>query len=162
MALTPLPPTGQGGFGVSKFFAAPAYQTGSSMRSVPDVVVDADPAQGLLICQADDGGCPSPLRFGGTSMAAPEWAAFAAELNAMLGTNLANANLFLYPLAGTDAFHSPASMGSDFAHVGLGSPNFLQLRLALSGESLGTVSASGSTAVRGRPQSGWHSSGPMA
>ena len=145
------PPTGQGGFGVSKFFAAPAYQTGSSMRSVPDVVVDADPAQGLLICQADDGGCPSPLRFGGTSMAAPEWAAFAAELNAMLGTNLANANLFLYPLAGTDAFHSPASMGSDFAHVGLGSPNFLQLRLALSGESLGTVSASGSTAVAAGP-----------
>jgi hypothetical protein len=142
------PPTGQGGFGVSKFFAAPAYQTGlAAMRSVPDVVVDADPAQGLLICQADDGGCPSPLRFGGTSMAAPEWAAFAAELNAMLGTNLANANLLLYPLAGTDAFHSPASMSSDFAHVGLGSPDFLQLRLALSGETLGSVSATGSTAV---------------
>ena len=117
------------------------------MRSVPDVAVDADPAQGLLICQADDGGCPSGLRFGGTSMAAPEWAAFAAELNAMLGTNLANANIFLYPLAGTDAFHSPASMGTDFAHVGLGSPDFLQLRLALSGETLGAVSATGSTAV---------------
>ena len=142
------PPTGQGGFGVSKFFTAPAYQTGlSAMRSVPDVAVDADPAQGLLICQADDGGCPSGLRFGGTSMAAPEWAAFAAELNAMLGTNLANANIFLYPLAGTDAFHSPASMGTDFAHVGLGSPDFLQLRLALSGETLGAVSTTGSTAV---------------
>ena len=71
---THTPPTGQGGFGVSKFFSAPAYQSGfsgSGMRSVPDVVVDADPAQGLQICQADNGGCLSGRRFGGTSMAVP-------------------------------------------------------------------------------------------
>jgi subtilase family serine protease len=68
-----VPPTGQGGFGVSEFFTRPSYQnglTGSAMRSVPDVVVDADPQQGLLLCQADAGGCPSGPRYGGTSMAA--------------------------------------------------------------------------------------------
>ena len=101
------------------------------MRSVPDVVINADPAQGLQICQADSGGCLSGRRFGGTSMAAPEWAAYAAALNAMLGANLGNANLRLYPLANTNAFHSAASLGSDFAHVGLGSPDFPQFgRLA--------------------------------
>jgi hypothetical protein len=143
------PPTGQGGYGVSKFFPAPAYQSGvsgSTMRSVPDVVIDADPAQGLQICQADLGGCLSGRRFGGTSMAAPEWAAYAAALNAMLGANLGNANLHLYPLANTNAFHSATSLGSDFAHVGLGSPDFLQLRLALTGLSPGAASPSLSVA----------------
>ncbi|MGD0671513.1 MAG: Ig-like domain-containing protein [Candidatus Binatus sp.] len=144
------PPTGQGGFGVSTFFAAPSYQSGlsgSTMRSIPDVVVDADPAIGLQICQADTGGCLSGRRFGGTSMAAPEWAAYAAALNAMLGSNLGNANVALYPLAGTNAFHSAASMGSDFAHVGLGSPDLPQLRLGLTGLSPGAASPSLSTAA---------------
>ena len=81
------------------------------MRSVPDVVINADPAQGLQICQADSGGCLSGRRFGGTSMAAPEWAAYAAALNAMLGANLGNANLHFYPLANTNAFHSAGIVG---------------------------------------------------
>jgi hypothetical protein len=146
------PPTGQGGYGVSKFFAAPAYQSGlsgSTMRSIPDVAIDADPVQGLQICQADLGGCLSGRRFGGTSMAAPEWAAYAAALNAMLGSNLGNANLHLYPLANTNAFHSAVSLGSDFAHVGLGSPDFPQLRLALTGLSPGAASPSLSVAFAG-------------
>jgi hypothetical protein len=148
--VTHTPPTGQGGYGISKFFPAPAYQTGlssSTMRSIPDVVIDADPEQGLQICQADSGGCLSGRRFGGTSMAAPEWAAYAAALNAMLGSNLGNANLHLYPLANTSAFHSASSLGSDFAHVGLGSPDFPQLRLALTGLSPGAASPSLSVAV---------------
>ena len=29
------------------------------MRSVPDVVVNADPQLGLVICQANAGGCPT-------------------------------------------------------------------------------------------------------
>ena len=48
-------PTGQGGFGVSTFFARPTYQDGISpelMRSVPDVALSADPAGGISICQA--------------------------------------------------------------------------------------------------------------
>ena len=149
------PPTGQGGYGMSKFFAAPAYQSGlsgSSMRSIPDVSIDADPVQGLQICQADLGGCLSGRRFGGTSMAAPEWAAYAAALNAMLGANLGNANLRLYPLANTNAFHSAASLGSDFAHVGLGSPDFLQLRLGLTGFIAGRGQPESLGSIRGRIQ----------
>ncbi len=136
------PPTGQGGFGVSKFFARPSYQnsfTGASGRSVPDLVINADPQYGMEICQADAGGCPNGFRYGGTSTAAPLWAAYAAILNEAQGANLGFANSLFYPLAGTDAFHSAASMGSDFAHVGIGSPNVNLLSLALRNQSVGTM-----------------------
>lgn len=138
------PATGQGGFGVSKFFAAKSYQTvlsGSSMRIVPDVVMNADPAQGVFICQASNGGCPNGLEYGGTSIATPEWAAMTALLNQGEGANLGLLNPLLYPLANTDAFHNAAALGSDFAHVGLGSPNLNLMYLALTGQSAGTPSA---------------------
>ena len=136
------PQNGQGGFGVSRFFAAPAYQSGlsgSSMRSVPDVSAPADPLQGFLICQADNGGCPSGWLYGGTSVAAPIWASIVAVLNQELGRNLGFLNPILYPLAGSDAFHSAAAIGSDFAHVGLGSPNVNELRRVLAGATTGAV-----------------------
>lgn len=120
------PVTGQGGFGQSAFFARPAYQDGlnlSPMRSLPDVVINADPATGYLLCQADDGGCPTGKLYGGTSVAAPIWAGFAALLNEAQGANLGFLNPLIYPHAGTEAFHDATSMATDFAHVGLGSPN---------------------------------------
>jgi len=138
------PPTGQGGFGVSRFFARPLYQDGftaSPMRSIPDIAFSADPANGVILCQASLGGCPLGLSFGGTSIAAPAIAAAAAVMNQAAGRNLGNLNLSLYPLANTTAFHTAASMGSDFAHVGLGSPNFNKLYLALTGQAAGAVSA---------------------
>lgn len=144
------PPTGQGGFGASKFFGRPAYQDGkttSAMRSVPDVAVSADPADGAMICQASAGGCPSGALFGGTSVAAPIWAAFAAQLNQAEGHNIGAFNPVLYPLAGTQAFHSAASLGTDFAHVGLGSPNLDAIHLLLSGETVGAVSAAVSDVI---------------
>src|SRR5271154_5267861 len=62
------PPAGQGGFGVSTFFTTPTYQTGlAASRSIPDVVANADPFQGVAICQASAGGCPTDQLFGGTS-----------------------------------------------------------------------------------------------
>ena len=135
------PPTGQGGFGVSKFFPRPSYQNGftsASGRSIPDVVFGADPAtDGIPICQADKGGCPSGLIYGGTSMTAPIWAGLAARLNQGFGQNLGLLNPSLYPLAVSSAFHPPPSMGSDFAHVGIGSPNASLLLLALEGQSPG-------------------------
>src|SRR5271155_3863860 len=67
----------------------------------------------------------------------------------MLGSNLGNANLHLYPLANTNAFHSATSLGSDFAHVGLGSPDFLQLRQALTGLAAGAADPSLSFASAG-------------
>ncbi len=139
------PPTGQGGFGISKFFTAPSYQAGlSTMRSIPDVVTNADPSTGVEICQASAGGCPSNLFYGGTSIAAPIWASYAAIINQAVGTNLGLANTALYPLAGTSAFHDAVSMGTDFQHVGLGSPNLDQIILALSHQTAGPPSAAGS------------------
>ncbi|MFZ0658421.1 MAG: protease pro-enzyme activation domain-containing protein [Candidatus Binataceae bacterium] len=138
------PPTGQGGFGVSEFFAAKSYQTvlsGSSMRMVPDLVMNADPAQGVFICQASNGGCPNGLEYGGTSIATPQWAAMTALLNQGQGSNLGLLNPQLYLLANTSAFHNAAALGSDFAHVGLGSPNLNLMYLALTGQSAGTPSA---------------------
>ena len=134
------PPTGQGGFGVSRFFPAPAYQSSlssSTMRSVPDVSAPADPLHGYRICQADAGGCPTTWLYGGTSVAAPIWAGFVAVLDQALGKPLGFLNPILYPLAGSGAFHSAASMGSDFAHVGLGSPNVGVLKEILAGQTPG-------------------------
>ncbi len=142
------PPTGQGGYGVSRFFARPTYQngfTGSATRSIPDIALSADPAHGVTLCQASLGPCPLPLFFGGTSIAAPAIAAAAAAVNQAVGHNLGNYNLSLYPLANTTAFHTAASMGSDFAHVGLGSPNLNKLYLALTNQTVGPVSAVEST-----------------
>jgi len=141
------PPTGQGGFGLSKFFARPAYQDGlnsTDMRSVPDVTAPADPAEGYLICQADAGGCPNNLLYGGTSVAAPIWAAFTAVVNQVLGRKLGFLNPQIYPLSSTTAFHSATSVGSDFAHVGLGSPNLSELSRRLSGGVVGPVSIANS------------------
>lgn len=140
-----VPVTGQGGYGVSRFFARPAWQDGftaSATRSVPDLAVSADPvANGVPICQASAGGCPSGLLYGGTSIAAPTMAALVAELNAARGGNLGLLNPQIYPLAASGAFHAPAAMGTDFAHVGLGSPNVSVLDLALDGAAAGPASA---------------------
>ena len=146
------PPTGSGGFGVSKFFSRPAYQNGlnaSPMRSVPDFVVNADPENGVAICQASAGGCPNGLSYGGTSVAAPEWAAFTAILNQAQGKRLGFLNPLLYPLAASGSFHDAASMSSDFAHVGLGSPNLNALNLALLGQTPGAPDPTVSELITG-------------
>ena len=142
---TDTPPSGQGGFGTSKFFSRPAYQNGlnaMSKRSVPDVVVNADPTSGALICAKSLGGCPTGLYYGGTSSSAPIWAAFTALLNQSQGSNLGTLNPLLYPLANTDSFHHALAIGSDFAHVGLGSPNLARLHQVLTSQLTGTVSTS--------------------
>ncbi len=136
-------PTGQGGFGVSKFFTRPTYQNGLStagMRSIPDVASDADPAHGVFICQASAGGCPTGALYGGTSSSTPSWAAYVALLNQAQGSKLGFLNPLIYPLANTAAFHNAPSMQADFAHVGLGSPNLSRLHQALTKQTTGPVS----------------------
>ena len=148
--LTEVPTSGQGGFGVSKFFARPAYQNGfnaSAMRSIPDISVNADPTHGVMICQQSAGGCPTGLLNGGTSGGAPTWAAFQALLNQSVGQNLGFVNQTYYGFANTDGFHNAASMGSDFAHVGLGSPNLPALQLLLCGKTVGATDAGKSRVV---------------
>ena len=144
------PPGGQGGFGVSRFFARPAYQNGVSTaatRSVPDVSTNADPHFGVQICQASAGGCPTGSLYGGTSSSAPTWAAFAALLNQTQGSNLGFLNPQMYAIANTGAFHNATSMGSDFAHVGLGSPNLARMHQAFAGLATGPASTSVSQVI---------------
>ncbi len=151
-ASTSSPPTGQGGFGVSRYFSVPTYQKGFTSahgRSVPDVSINADPRAGLEHCQADAGGCPDGEIGGGTSMAAPEMAALTSKLEEIVQKNLHVEPPTLYQLASARAaaFHSPHALRSDFAHVGLGSPDLNQWQLQFTGAKVGPVSASASTAV---------------
>ncbi len=144
------PPSGQGGYGVSQYFAAPSYQgsfTNATGRSVPDVVANADPQHGVAICQASGGGCPNGNFYGGTSYSTPQWAAFTALLNQKQGKNVGFLNPLIYPLGNTAAFHNAASMQSDFSHVGLGSPNLRALDMLLKGQSPGVPVASSSTLI---------------
>jgi hypothetical protein len=143
---TQVPPTGAGGYGVSKYFSRPSYQNGlttATMRSVPDLAVVADPWSGMSICQSDAGGCPNGLLYGGTSMAAPLMAGMVAMLNEVVGSNLGQANAALYPLAGTSAFNSIAD---GFSYVGLGSPNYFSLLETLSHYQVGPVDPTASAA----------------
>ena len=134
--VTETPLSGQGGFGTSKFFTTPVYQDGFNLgtnRSIPDLSVNADPAHGVILCQQSGGGCPTGLVNGGTSGGAPTWAAFQALLNQSVGEQLGFVNPTYYGFGSTDAFHNATLMGSDFAHVGLGSPNLDALHLLLCG-----------------------------
>ena len=153
--------SGATGGGISTAWSMPSYQsgassslhvitsrssripcgaaTGSFCREVPDVSADADPNTGYLIYwQGVWGG------IGGTSAAAPLWAAFTALVNASSGckrTPIGFANPVLYTaagnaystdfnditsanndLTGTNGGNFPAGKGYDMA-TGLGTPN---------------------------------------
>jgi hypothetical protein len=151
---------GAGGGGISSLWAMPSYQSGapSSLnvvnanssatpckassgycREVPDVSADADPYTGYVIYY--DG---SWTGIGGTSAAAPLWAAFTALTDASSscnGTAIGFANPDLYKVAGSEYSSSfydvtsgnndytgtnggkfPAGTGYDMAS-GLGAPN---------------------------------------
>ena len=121
-------PTGPSGFGVSLFFSRPTYQAvviSGLTRSVPDVSALRRPQLGPTLCEADAGGCPTGLTYGGTSLSTPVWAAYTAILNQALKHPLGLLNPYLYALAGTNSFHSAASMGTDAAHVGLDLPTWI-------------------------------------
>ena len=70
---------GAGGGGKSVFYRRPGYQRGfgikSRVREVPDVAADADPSTGYVVFDRGQGGW---LQIGGTSGAAPLWAALLA------------------------------------------------------------------------------------
>jgi kumamolisin len=89
------------GGAISAIWSRPNYQTGvgasNTMRNFPDVALNADPNTGYAIYQ---GGW---LNVGGTSCAAPLWAAFAALVNQQRIANgtapLGFANPDLYAIA---------------------------------------------------------------
>jgi subtilase family serine protease len=136
---------GAGGGGVSASWAMPSYQTGapsslhvinsnssgtpcgaasgSYCREVPDVSADADPQTGYVIYY--EGGWTV---YGGTSAAAPLWAAFTALTDAWSGCSgggLGFANPTLYKIAGSSSyaksFSDITSGNNDYfgAHGGL-------------------------------------------
>ncbi len=75
---------GGAGGGVSKYQARPPYQTGvveDNFRSVPDVAFNADPESGVAVLDSWDFGDNGWARLGGTSLAAPMWAAVMAIAN---------------------------------------------------------------------------------
>ena len=124
---------GAGGGGLSQFWKQPSWQTGpgvqnqysNGMRETPDVSLDADPATGYPVyCTAGSnctgsggitGGSSGWLTVGGTSAAAPMWAAMIALANqqaAKAGKNtLGFLNPALYKVG------SGSSYGRDFHDI---------------------------------------------
>jgi kumamolisin len=134
-----------GGGGKSSVFKIPSWQTavqksaGGGYRQVPDVSAHANPSPGVSIYSQ---GAWSSV--GGTSAAAPEWAAFAALYNQQAAAagkaNLGFANPALYTASGT-GFHDitsgsngdySAATGWDFT-TGWGSYNAATLASKLLG-----------------------------
>lgn len=104
-----------GGGGFSRLFPRPAYQTGiaaiGTTRGVPDVAADADPRTGMATAIAITGGSQNYVLIGGggTSVAAPLWAAVIAIANQDAGHNLGFINPALYRIGHSthyrQAFH---------------------------------------------------------
>jgi kumamolisin len=136
---------GASGGGVSTVFALPAWQEGLhvargggaqsalTMRGVPDVAGNADPATGYEV--RVDG---HDMVIGGTSAVAPLWAGLIARINAIKGAPAGYINPHLYkdPSAlvdvtqgNNDDFH--ASAGWD-ACTGLGRPDGAKVKDAVS------------------------------
>ncbi|MGH2874134.1 MAG: putative Ig domain-containing protein, partial [Solirubrobacteraceae bacterium] len=138
---------------------------GGLCREVPDVAADADPSTGYLVYWNGAGsiaGQPAGWQaLGGTSGAAPVWAAILALADASGGcaqSGVGYADPALYRAAGADYagdFNDvtsgdndytgtngglyPAGMGYDMA-TGLGTPNAAPLVAALCGDGVGLVS----------------------
>ncbi|MDQ6721716.1 MAG: S53 family serine peptidase, partial [Candidatus Dormibacteraeota bacterium] len=103
------PATGTGG-GLSSYFARPSWQTGPGVantysngkRQVPDVSLDADPQTGYSVYVTYNGSTGWNV-VGGTSAAAPAWAAFTGVYNQYAAAygkpNLGYANPTLYSTA---------------------------------------------------------------
>jgi hypothetical protein len=163
---------GAGGGGVSVIFPQATWQTTTlavcgttgtqtcSGRRVPDVSATADPEHGDIIFFG--GGWRV---FGGTSAAAPLWAALAAVgnqgcaapagfLNAKLYAaggaynDVTTGNNQLFPVAGFNGTYYPAAAGYDLA-TGLGTPKAASLLATLSGASTGCPAVTGLSSAAG-------------
>jgi subtilase family serine protease len=112
--------SGGAGGGLSTLFARPSYQNGvlypstSKHRGVPDVGMDADPNTGMIIGltqQFPEGVHYDQYRLGGTSLAAPLFAAAQALVSQALKMRLGFANPRIYAIekkqlaSGVAAFH---------------------------------------------------------
>jgi kumamolisin len=142
---------GAGGGGISVVFSKPAYQDAVDVppsvnpphvigRGVPDVAADADPETGVVIINVNGKNLES---IGGTSAAAPTWAALIARLNQGLKARCGFLNTVLYTrfargvlndiTQGNNGAYS-AGVGWD-ACTGLGTPDGQRLLQALAGKT---------------------------
>jgi kumamolisin len=134
------PGGGATGGGYSALYQVPSYQNGLASipgRGVPDVAANADPQTGYLV----------PLHggtqvIGGTSAAAPLWAAICAGLQAKFGKPISFLNPQFYRTAAGFRDIISGNNGNYIARAGwdpctgLGTPVFAKLLAALSGTAL--------------------------
>jgi subtilase family serine protease len=133
--------SGSGG-GISQFEPQPAFQKGvvtqsTTMRTIPDVSMDADPNTGVAVFDSFDNGAATPWeQVGGTSLACPLWAGIIAIVNqdrARVGLGSLDGPTQtlpkLYTLPAID-FHDITTGNNGFAAgpgydlvTGIGSPN---------------------------------------
>ncbi len=145
--------SGSGG-GISQFEPQPAFQKGvvtqsTTMRTIPDVAFDADPATGVAIFDSTDFGASTPWdQIGGTSFACPAWAgiiAIADQDRAQLGLGTLDGATQTLPKLYSlppSAFHDittgnngfPAGPGYDLV-TGIGTPQAQVLVPLLAGTS---------------------------
>ncbi|MHB1447291.1 MAG: S53 family peptidase [Acidimicrobiales bacterium] len=185
--------SGASGGGISRRWPMPAWQASAVMadssgtpcgattgycRQVPDVSASADPAHGYpIFCTAGDCNGQGWFSGGGTSLAAPVWAALVADINQGCGgtgrVGFINPVLYSTPGVthditigsnapiGSPTGLYPAGPGYDMAS-GLGSPNGAALAQALCGSSSyapasavtsapGSSSSSNSSPIPGSP-----------
>jgi kumamolisin len=141
---------GAGGGGVSVVFSKPSWQDGVDVppsvvsphpvgRGVPDVSAVADPETSLVIVHVDGKNLDA---VGGTSAAAPLWAALIARINQALGASCGFLNELLYTKFSTGVLRD-ITQGNNGAYsagpgwdacTGLGSPDGENLLAALSGK----------------------------
>src|SRR5262249_33950874 len=100
---------GAGGGGFSHLFSRPAYQAGiagiGATRAVPDVAADADPRTGMAIAIGRGGQDYLLAGGGGTSVAAPLWAAVIALANQDAGRDLGFIDPALYRIGRSTHYH---------------------------------------------------------
>lgn len=149
--------SGSGGGGISASFPLPTWQAAAGVprsvnpghragRGVPDVAAVADPNTGYFVRSGGQDGVA-----GGTSAAAPLWAALVARINALGARAVGYVNPLLYASAGAAGCRDvtegtndptgqiggyPARPGWD-ACTGWGSPDGVKLAAALRGTAGG-------------------------
>ena len=96
------------GGGFSHLFPRPAYQDGvpgiAAARGVPDVAADADPSTGMALAFSDGSGQYVLLPAGGTSAAAPLWAALVALADQYACRHLGFVNPAIYQIGRSAAY----------------------------------------------------------
>jgi len=161
------------GGGLSAYVALPAWQSGVTAagggalvrRAVPDVAFNADPMTGEYVALTLPGAATAWQAFGGTSIAAPQWAGVVAVANALRLSNakpvLGDFHAMLYQsiagipgtyaasfgdvLDGANGSCATCRAGAGFDQAtGWGTPNSAQLLQALSGVATSSSGTSSS------------------